>query len=146
MRDLIEGFARNQLGLSTLNKPPAELRAEALDAWRNAQSLYTKREVKNDNLYQAIQKLREIKFLLQDIEPKPDYYDQALALEETWYNELRDLVNDWFFEANRAMKVGRKEEAVAYLRRILETFPEKSNSAYIEAYNNLVRLEQELSR
>lgn len=146
MRELIEGFARTQLGLSTLNKPPAELRAEAEDAWQNARDFYAKREVKNENLYQAIQKLREVKFLLQDIEPKPDYYDRALELEQDWNRTLKDLVNDMVFEANRSMKIGRTREAADYLRRILETFPEKSSSVYTQAYNNLVRLEQEMNR
>ena len=146
VRELIEGFARTQLGLSTLNKPPAELRAEALDAWRNARDLYAKREVKNENLYQAIQKLREVKFLLQDIEPKPDYYDQALELEQEWNGTLKELVNDLVFEANRSVRIGQPNEAANYLRRILETFPEKSSSVYTQAYNNLVRLEQEMNR
>jgi hypothetical protein len=146
MRELVEGFAGDQLGLETMNKPPDVLRAEAEDAWKNAQSLYAKREVKNDNLYQAIQKLREVKYLLQDIEPKPGYYDQALELEQAWFGELKGLVNDLVFEANRALKIGQKAQAAAYYRRILDTFPEKSNSLYIQAYNNLVRLEQELNR
>jgi hypothetical protein len=146
IQELIEGFARNQLGLSTLNKPPAELRAEAEDAWRNAQRLFSKREVKNDNLYQAIQKLREIKFLLQDIEPKPDYYDQALELEREWSADLDALIEDYFFEANRSLKIGRADQATAYMRRIMETIPERSNRNFIDAKNNLIRLEQELNR
>jgi hypothetical protein len=145
VRELLEGFAQNQLGLRTLQKPPAELRAEAAVAWSNSQSLYAKREVKYENLYQAIQKLREVRFLLQDIEPKPDYYDQALELEQSWGSELKNLVNDLVFEANRASQINQKQETANYLRRILKTYPEKSSSIYIQAYNNLRRIEQELN-
>jgi len=146
LRLLIEGFARNHLGLSTHTQTPEELRALARDAWANAQNLYGKREVKNENLYQAIQKLREVKFLLQDLEPKPRYYDQALELEQRWESELSTLVNDLVFETNRSLQVGRQDQAAQYLRRILETYPDKSSTVYTQAYNNLVRLEQEMNR
>ncbi|GEM_PF-551337 len=143
VRILIEGFARTELELSTIFRSPEELRRLAQDAWTNAQNLYGKRDVKNENLYRAIQKLKEVKFLLQDLEPKPAYYDQALNFELEWDSQLTTLLNDLIFETNRALQIGRRDLAEQYLLRILETMPDESHPAHKRANDMILRLQQE---
>jgi hypothetical protein len=145
IRGLIEAFANNELGLININIPPEELRARAAESWQNAQDLYAQRDVKNENLWQASQKLKDVVFLLETIEPKPEYFEDAVLLRQEWRKQLEDKIRDLEFEAIRAMQVGDSRRAAELNRRILATFPERSHIEYKEAYNRLVQIEQEMN-
>jgi hypothetical protein len=145
IREQIESFANNELGLINIDIPPEELRARADESWKNSQDLYAQRDVKNENLWQASQKLKDVIFLLETIEPKPEYYEQAVLLRQQWRKQLEDKIRNLEFEAIRAMQVGETRRAAELNRRILATFPERSHSEYKEAYNRLVQIEQELN-
>lgn len=145
IRQQIEAYANNELGLINFSIPPEELRARADDSWRNAQSLYDQRDVKNENLWQASQKLKDVVFLLETIEPKPEYYREAVLLRQQWRRQLEDKIRDLEFEAIRARQVGETRRAAELNRRILATFPERSHQEYQEAYNRLLQIEQELN-
>ena len=145
IRGQIEAFANNELGLININIPPEELRARAAESWQNAQDLYAQRDVKNENLWQAAQKLKDVVFLLESIEPKPDYFEQAVLLRQEWRKQLEDKIRDLEFEAIRARQVGDNRRAAELNRRILATFPERTHVEYQEAYNRLVQIEQEMN-
>jgi len=145
IREQIEAFANNELGLININIPPEELRARAAESWQNAQSLYAQRDVKNENLWQASQKLKDVVFLLETIEPKPEYFENAVLLRQEWRKQLEEKVTNLEFEAIRAMQVGENRRAAELNRRIMQTFPERSHREYKEAYNRLVQIEQELN-
>ena len=145
IREQIEAYANNELGLINIDIPPEELRARADESWQNAQDLYAQRDVKNENLWQASQKLKDVVFLLETIEPKPTYFEDAVLLRQEWRKLLTDNVRDLEFEAIRAMQVGDTRRAADLNRRILATFPERSHKEYQEAYNRLVQIEQELN-
>jgi hypothetical protein len=146
IREQLEAFANNELGLINIQIPPEELRARADKSWENARKLYEERDVKNANLWDATQKLKDVIFLLETIEPKPDYYQEAVRLREEWRRTLMDKVSELDFEAVRAYQVGEIAKSAELYRRILATFPDKSATLYKTAYNNLVRIEQELNR
>lgn len=145
IREQIESYANNELGIINSDIPPEELRARAEESWRNAQDLYEQRDVKNENLWQAAQKLKDVIFLLETIEPKPEYYEQAVLLRQEWMKQLEDKVRNLDFEAVRAYKVGDLNLAREYYQRILVTLPDRSNAYYKQAYSTLVRIEQELN-
>ncbi|MGA0369781.1 MAG: hypothetical protein ACO3N7_10065, partial [Kiritimatiellia bacterium] len=146
VREQIEAFANNELGLINIQIPPEELRHRAAESWENAQQLYRQRDVKNGNLWEATQKLKDVIFLLETIEPKPEYYQQAVTLRQEWRKILLDKVAQLEFEAIRAYQVGEVARSGELYRRILATFPEKSNKEYKQAYNRLNQIEQELNR
>jgi len=146
LREQFEAFVNNELGLVNIQIPPEELRERADASWRNARQLYEQRDVKNSNLYEATQKLRDVIFLLETIEPKPSYYREAVQLREEWMSQLRDRVRQLDFEAVRAYQVGNLSRAVDLYRRILATFPDDQDTMYQTAHSNLVRIEQELNR
>jgi len=146
VREEVEAFANTELGLTHIQIPPAELRERAATSWKNAKQLYAEKEVKNDNLWRAVRKLKDVLFLLDAIEPKPDYYREAVELEQVWSRELNRKVEDLDFEAVRAYRVGNIARAIELYRRMLATYPEKDSATYKQAFNNLVRLEQELNR
>ncbi len=145
LREKIESFAADALGLITVDMSPEKLREEAQLAWLNAQKLYEEREIQNRNLWQATQNLKDVQWLLQTIEPKPEYYEQAVRLREQWLKELYSTLNSLEFEAARARQIGDLQSAIGYYRRILATFPEENHEFYKNAYNTLTRLEQEVN-
>ncbi len=146
VREQIEAFANNELGLINIEIPPEELRKRAAESWENAQSLYAARDVKNGNLWEATQKLKDVVFLLETIEPKPAYYQEAVTLREQWRRILLEKVQNLEFEAIRAHTMGDPARSLELNRRILATFPEKSHTDYKEAYNRLTQIEQEMNR
>jgi hypothetical protein len=146
IREQLEAFANNELGLINIQIPPEELRTRADESWENARKLYEERNVKNANLWEATQKLKDVIFLLETIEPKPGYYQQAVRLRAEWRRDLRDKVDQIDFEAVRAYQVGELARAADLYRRILATYPDRSTNEYKTAYNNLVQIEQELNR
>lgn len=146
VREQVEAFANNELGLINIAIPPEELRRRAAESWENAQSLYAARDVKNGNLWEATQKLKDVVFLLETIEPKPPYYQEAVTLREQWRRILLEKVQNLEFEAIRAHTMGDPARSMELNRRILATFPEKSHTEYKEAYNRLTQVEQEMNR
>lgn len=146
VRDQIESFVENELNLGAIQHPPEVLRAMADRAWENALKLYEEREVRNSNLWDATQQLREVTWLLEMIEPKPAYFRDAVRLRQEWRAQLEQRVRDMRFEAAREQEVGNRERAAEIYRRILATFPERSHSLHEMTLNNLIQLEQEMRR
>ncbi|MCC5847673.1 MAG: FHA domain-containing protein [Verrucomicrobia bacterium] len=146
VRDQVEAFVDNELDLDLISQPPEVLRREANRAWENAQRLYAERDVKNSNLWEATQQLRQVTWLLDNIEPKPDYYRDAVRLQQEWRADLEKRVTDFRFEAARQQQLGNFERAADIYRQVLATFPERSHSLYIQSYNNLIQIEQRLNR
>lgn len=146
VREQIQTFVDNELNLGIISQPPEVLRAMADRAWTRAQQLYEERDVRNANLWEASQQLREIVWLLESIEPKPAFFRDAVRLQEEWRQQLEQRVRNLRFEAAREIQVGNRERAVQLYRRILATFPERSHPLFEMSYNDLIRLEQELRR
>jgi len=146
VKDQIIAWVENELNLDNLSRSPRELRELADRAWQNAQRLYNERDVKNENLWQATQQLREMIWLVDTLEPKPESYRQALELRDQWRGELELRVRNMRFEAAREYQVGNLNRALEIYRRILATFPEQSSTLYQQTFTNIIQLEQELRR
>ncbi|MCC5845159.1 MAG: FHA domain-containing protein [Verrucomicrobia bacterium] len=146
MKDQIIAWVENELNLDNLSRSPRELRELADRAWQNAQRLHNERDVKNENLWQATQQLREMIWLVDTLEPKPEYYRQGLELRDQWREELELRVRNMRFEAAREYQVGNLNRALEIYRRVLATFPEQSSTLYQQTFTNIIQLEQELRR
>lgn len=143
VREKIEAFANNELGLKNFDLPPEKLRELAAESWANAQQLYEERDVKNRNLFEATQKLKDVISLLETIEPKPEYYEEAVLLRQQWMRTLMDKINMLEFEAIRQHQLGNLNQAIDLNRRIIATFPDKSHREYKEAVNRLNQMDQD---
>jgi len=64
VREAIEEFGQNELGLAALALAPDKLIELARAAALLGRSLYDQREIKNDNLAKAIRSLREVEWYL----------------------------------------------------------------------------------
>ncbi len=143
VREKIEAFANNELGLNNIHIPPEKLRALAAESWENAQQLYIERDVKNGNLWEATQKLKDVIALLETIEPKPEYYQEAVVLRQEWLEGLMLHIRNMEFEAIRYHTLGEIRKSIELNRRIIATFPDKTHTEYKEAVNRLNQIDQE---
>jgi hypothetical protein len=146
IKEQVIAWVENELSLDNLSRSPEELRELADRAWRNAQRLYNERDVKNENLWQATQQLRELIWLVDTLEPKPEFYREARVLRDQWREELELRVRNMRFEAAREYNVGNLNRALEIYRRVLATFPEQSHTLYQQTFTNIIQLEQELRR
>ena len=107
-------------------------------------SLYDQREVKHDNLAKAIRALQEAEWYLETIEPKPDFYAEAVALRGEAEREQQTLYEDILFLAERAIRLKDWNEAALQLRTICEKIPDRADSRHLNARKKLIDVERHL--
>ena len=146
VREAIEEFGQNELGLAALALSHDKLIKLAKDAWLLGRNLYDQREVKNENLALAIRCLKEVDWYLETIEPKPDYYADAVALRGDSERELNEIYNNHNFLANRAVKLKDWDEAASQLRLICEKISDRSDDRHQRARKKLIDVERRLKR
>ncbi|MBU4200677.1 MAG: FHA domain-containing protein [Verrucomicrobia bacterium] len=146
MREAIEEFGQNELGLTALALSPEKLLTMARDAALLGQSLYDQRNVKNDNLALAIRSLKEAEWYLETIEPKPDFYTDAVALRGDSERELQDIYDNQLFLAERAIRLRDWAESAAQLRLICEKIPDRSDERHAAARKKLIDVERHLKK
>ena len=144
-RTAIEEFGKNELGLAALAIEPAELVERAHQALLQGQKLYDEREVSYGNLFGAIRSFKEAEWYLETIEPKPDFYGEALSRKTDCEHELQKRYDDLWFMAERAVKLRDWKEAARQLRVIGEMVPDRSDDRNVNAYKMLVDVERHLA-
>ncbi len=146
LRELLEEFGQNELGLAALALTPEKLQELARAAFLLGRSLYDQRLVKNENLALAIRALLETEWYLETIQPKPDYYADAVTLLETAKRELDEIVKNHEFLADRAIKLKDWPEAANQLRTICDRIPERADERHARARRRLIDVERNLKR
>jgi hypothetical protein len=145
VRNAIEEFGKNELGLAALAIDPAELVRMAQHALLQGKKLYDEREVSYGNLFSAIRSFREAEWYLETIEPKPDFYTETLGRKADCERELQKRYDDIWFIAERAIKLRDWKEAARNLRVIIEMIPDRSDDRNGNAYKKLVDVERHLA-
>ena len=141
LREKIEVFGKTELGLWAMQFPREKLIQMAEDAFERAQRLYHQRDVKNENLHEAIVSLKQAHMDLRSVEPKPDFYAESLALLSDCTTLLQEKFTEHNFRASRAVNLGQWEEAAEQLRVILELIPDKNDSRYRDTRTLLLEVE-----
>jgi hypothetical protein len=145
VRNAIEEFGKNELGLAALAIEPTELVDRARQALMLGQKLYDEREVSHGNLYAAIRAFTESEWYLETIEPKPDFYGEVLSRKNDCERDLQRRYDDVWFMAERAIKLRDWKEAARYLRVVSESIPDRSDDRNRNAYKKLVDVERHLA-
>lgn len=145
-RELLENFARNELGLAAVALPPEKLLELARDAVLQGQKLFGEREVRYPNLFHAIRAFEEAQWYLETIEPKPDFYATAVGGLEECRRMLQQQVEDFRFQADRAVKLRDWESAARHLRIICELIPDRGDERHQQAQRQLLDVERRLQR
>ncbi|MFH1968743.1 MAG: FHA domain-containing protein [Verrucomicrobiota bacterium] len=146
VREAIEEFGQNELGLAALALAPEKLIDLARTASLLGRRLYDQREVKHDNLAKAIRSLHEAEWYLETIEPKPDFYAGAVALRTEAEREMQATGNDLMFLAERAIRLKDWNEAALQLRLLCEKIPDRADSRHQNARKKLLAVERHLKK
>jgi len=144
-RAMIEEFGKNELGLAALAVDPATLIEKAKDALLQGKKMWDEREVRNENLYDAIRSYKECEWYLETIQPKPAFYAEAISAKADCIRELQRRFDDLWFLAERSVKLREWKEADRQLKVICEMIPDRSDERNRNANNNLVDVERHLA-
>ncbi len=142
----LEVLAQNELGTAALALAPEKLQEKAHDAYLLGRSLYDERALRHENLYRAIRSFREVEWYLETIEPKPDFYRDAVARRQQTERDLEDRLKNLEFLAERAIKGRDWNEAAIHLRTILNTMPDRSDRRHERTVTRLLDVERRLER
>lgn len=144
-REMIEEFGKNELGLAALAIDPATLVDKARAALLQGKKMWDEREVRDENLASAIQAFTECEWYLETIEPKPDFYGEAVAGKSDCQRELQRRYADLWFLAERAVKLRDWKEAQRHLKVIRAMIPDRSDERAQNAGKKLVDVERHLA-
>ena len=145
VRDKLEKFGQVELGLWAVQYPPEKLVEMAEKAYLQALKLFDERDVRYGNLADAIKSLEEADFFLRTIDPKPEFYPDALAKLTDFRAELDKRYIEQQFIAERAIRVGDFEEAARELRILCELIGNRNDERYGEARRKLLEVESRLN-
>ncbi|MFO1491192.1 MAG: FHA domain-containing protein [Kiritimatiellia bacterium] len=145
IREILETFAQNELGLAALSLPPEQARKRAEDAWLLGNKLYAERNSpQQDNLWRAIKAFSETEWYLEALEPKPDLYAQAIQMGQTCQEELKTRFEQMQFTADRHIQLSEWDKAAKVLRTILEMIPDRTDDRHKAIQRKLLDVERRL--
>lgn len=145
-REIIEDFARNELGLAAVSLPPEKLLELGRDAVLLGQKLFAEREVRFENLYRAILAFEEAQWYVETLEPKPDYYGSAINGLEECKRALQESYDNHRFQADRAVKLRDWAGAAQHLRIICDLIPDRADERHAQAAKMLLDVERRVER
>ncbi len=144
VRELIEDFGKTELGLAALALSPERLEELASDSFLMGRKSFEEREVRYENLSTAIKHFTLAQWYLETLEPKPDFYRQAVSGLEMARKALEERYKDYIFRADRAVTLGDWEEAAENLRIILKLIPDRADERHSKARKQLLTVERHL--
>jgi len=144
VRERLETFARNELGLWAVEFSKEQLEAMAEESLQLARRKVMEREIKTGNLFEATQKFRECMYYLETVEPKPDFYGEAARELRSAEALLTERHEEWSVDADRYIKLKEWERATEVLRRIMEWIPNQNDERYRDAERRLLDVEARL--
>ena len=144
IREKLEAFSKNQLGVWALQYSRDKLVELAEEAVRIGQSKWEDREVQHGNLFGAVAAFREALFYLETVNPKPECAEAARQGLEKSQAELDHRYADQRFLANRAINLGEWDTARRELLVLLEMVPDRTDDRNREATAKLIDIEKRL--
>ena len=142
VRERLEAFSKNQLGIWALQYSRDKLIALAEESIALGQTKWNDREVQHGNLFGAVAAYQEAIFYLETVNPKPDCIHAARRGLDEAKNELDQRYRDQRFLADRAINLGQWEVAQRELSVLLEMIPERMDERHREASAKLVDVEK----
>ncbi len=144
LREKIEAFSKNQLGVWALQYSRDKLIELAEGAISVAKSRWDDRDVQHGNLFGAVASFREAIFYLETVNPKPECAEVAARGLEEATNELEKRYADQRFLADRAINLGEWESARRELSVLVEMIPDRADDRNREATAKLIDVEKRL--
>ncbi len=146
LREKLETFSKNELGIWAIQFSADKLVTLAQDALTLAGKKFAEREVRFGNLSEAICAYREALFYLDTVNPKPDFYNAIIDGFKAAENELDKRYQEQRFRADRAINLSDWTAAAKELRILRELIPDRADSRNQEAARKLLDVENRLSK
>ncbi len=146
VREAIETFAQNELGLASLALPPERLIALAQDALQLGHKCLDERDVRPDNLFNAIRAFDSCRWYLETVDPKPPFFPDAVAGAEEARQELDKEYKAFLFESEKAWSLNDWPRAADQFRQIVALIPDRSDDRHQNARKKLLEVERRLGR
>lgn len=146
LREKLETFGKNELGLWAIQFSTEKLTELARDALNFAGKKYEERDVRYANLFESLRAYGEAVFYLETVNPKPAFYDEILAGRKTAAEELDRRYGDQKFRADRAINLSDWAAARAELMILREMIPDQADARNKEAQRKLIDVEERLKK
>jgi hypothetical protein len=144
VRERIETFGKNELGIWAIQFSRDKLLTLAADAFRVGRKFYDERGIQYGNLFQSIVRLKEAEFYLETVEPKPDFFTEITECRRQATEELDRRYKDQCFRADRASNLGEWQTAAQELRILRDLLPDRNDDRYKDATRKLIDVEARL--
>lgn len=144
LRERIEVFGKNELGLWAIQFSTEKLIEMANEEYLLGKKMFAEREVKYSNLADALSNFKKTEIDLETVEPKPDFYADAIASQEECKKILSEKYNELNFQAERSMRLKEWSNAANSLRIIQELVPDRSDERNQQARKNLLNVEEHM--
>ncbi len=146
LSERLEAFAQNELGLVSIALPRETLLENAQVTFLNARKLYDEREVRRENLARALREFRKLDILAQTLEPKPDYYEEAVAMAAEAQRMFDDRYRDVMFQADQAIRLRDWETANRHLLVLQDMIDDRSDERARDVQKKLVDVQRRIRR
>jgi len=144
IRERLETFSKNQLGVWALQYSRDKLVELAEDAISLGKAKWDDREVQYGNLFGSVAAYQEAIFYLETVDPKPDCIKDARAGLEAAKGELERRYRDQRFLADRAINLKQWDVAKRELGVLIEMVPDRNDERNREASAKMVDVEKRL--
>lgn len=144
IRDKLEAFSKNQLGVWALQYSRDKLVSLAEEAIVLGKSKWDDREVQHGNLFEAAAAYKEAIFYLETVNPKPDCIKDAREGLEKATAELEKRYQDQRFLADRALNLKQWDVAQRELTVLMEMIPDRGDERHREASAKLSDVEKRM--
>lgn len=144
VRERIETFGKNELGIWAIQFSADKLTELARDALQVARKNCDERDIRYGNLAAGIQGYREAEFYLDTVDPKPEFYAEIVSGLEQARKELDNRYEQQRFRADRAINLQDWSAAAQELRVLCELIPDRADDRHKEATRKLLDVETRL--
>lgn len=146
VREALETFGKNELGIWAIQYPREKLVEMALEAYTHARNLYEERGIAHGNIFEAVKSYKESAFYLETVEPKPDFYADSVSGLAEAEEELARRYEEQRFKADRAINLKDWQTAAEELRILREQIPDDDDPRNADATRKLLDVENRLKK
>ena len=146
LREAIETFARNELGLWAIEFPREKLLELATENIILARRYYDERAIRLDNLFNATRTYKSALAYLDTIEPKPEFFDAAVTELGVAEAELETLFKDKNWQAEHAVNTKNWELASSTLRELMDIVPDRADERHRDVERRLLDVESRIRK
>lgn len=142
LREKLEAFTKNELGIWAMGHSRSQLLALAAEAAEAASVKWEDREVEYGNRYAAVHAWKEALFYLETVNPKPEKFEEYQKSLRTAEAELDQCYKDRRFAADRAINIADWGKAKEELQVLIALIPDRDDDRYREAAAKLMDVEK----